>query len=157
MKGLVLDIGCGKNRLVREYRDRGGFGFGIEVFDWGGLDLMIDDAGRLPLRNGTFDTATMIACINHIPNREEALSEVHRVLKDDGSLVLTNLTPFVSAVWHAYAFWDRDQHERGMQEGEVYGLRKDELETLLRKANFVIREKQGFSWGLNTIYVCTKK
>ncbi len=78
------------------------------------------------------------------------------MLKSDGRLILTNLTPVISTIWHKFAYWDQDQHQRGMKEGEVYGLSRSDIERMLSQAGFAIAEKRRFSWGLNTIYRCKK-
>ncbi len=39
VRGRLLDIGCGKNRLARAYREKGGDGIGVDVYDWGNVDL----------------------------------------------------------------------------------------------------------------------
>lgn len=156
MSGYALDVGCGENRLIREYRDEGGSGVGVDVYDWGPQDILVENTARLPFDDETFDTVTLMACINHIPNREEVLIELRRVLRDEGKLVLTNLTPRLSLIWHKFAFWDDDQHERGMKEGELYGLDNSYLMKILTEAGFVLERKRPFSWGLNTIYMCAK-
>jgi hypothetical protein len=70
--------------------------------------------------------------------------------------VITNLTPAISRLWHAWAFWDKDQHQRGMKEGEVWGFSHDELAWLLKQAEFQIVKRQRFSWGFNNLYICMK-
>lgn len=155
-QGYMLDIGCGPNRLVNDYRGMGHEGLGVDVFDWGGQDLLVEDTAALPFDDATFDTVTMIACINHIPNRDKVLVEARRVLKPDGRLLVTNLTPMISVIWHKIAFWDKDQHERGMEEGEVWGFSDAEMRELFRDSGFTVAGKRRFSWGLNNIYVCHK-
>ena len=157
MSGKTLDIGCGDNRLINEYRQKGGEGIGVDVYNWGKQDLVVEDTARLPFDDAEFDTVTMIACINHIPNREAVLKEVHRVLRPYGRLVLTNLTPALSYVWHRYAFWDEDQHKRGMKAGEVYGLSTSLLLEMLARADLTLEHHSRFSLRLNAIYVCRKK
>ena len=78
------------------------------------------------------------------------------MLKPQGRLVVTNLTPLVSALWHKVAFWDKDQHERGMAEGEVYGFSHAQLQEMLDKGGYTIADRRRFSWGLNSIYICRK-
>jgi hypothetical protein len=55
-----------------------------------------------------------------------------------------------------YAFWDKDQHQRGMREGEVFGLKDSEVEALTTKSGFLPQMKRYFSWNLNTIYLYRK-
>jgi SAM-dependent methyltransferase len=154
--GRVADIGCGFNRLVRKYREAGGDGIGIDVYPWDGVDLVVEDSSRLPFEEGSFDTVTFVACLNHIPNRESVLREAHRILKPDGRLVFTNLPPLLSLLWHKWAFWDHDRHERGMAQGEVWGFRREELEAMMKGAGFRVARRVRFSWGINQLYVCDR-
>jgi SAM-dependent methyltransferase len=157
VRGRLLDIGCGTNRLVRQYKEAGGDGVGVDVYPWPGVDTVVEDSARLPFADSAFDTATFVACLNHIPNREAVLREARRVVADDGHLVLTNLRPFVSRIWHAWAFWDKDQHERGMKDGEIWGFEPDELVVLLSRSGWRVVERQSFSWGLNELWLCAKE
>ena len=117
VKGELLDIGCGLNELTRRY----GSGIGCDVYDWGDVDLIVEDTSNLPMDEASFDTVTIIATLNHIPNRDEVLVETHRVLRAGGRIIITMVPPAISAVWHKLrAPWDDDQHERGMVEGEVF-------------------------------------
>jgi len=154
VQGALLDIGCGTNELVKRYRESGGNGTGVDVYPWKGVDHVVENSAALPLGDNSIDTVTFVACLNHIPNREETLTEAHRVLNNNGRLVVTNITPFISRIWHAYAFWDHDQHERGMEEGEVFGFTTKEMQVLLTRSGYQIEKMVRFSWGLNQLYVC---
>lgn len=156
VQGKLLDVGCGANRLVCEYRATGGEGCGVDIYPWIGVDEVVEDTSRLNYPDSSFDAITFVACLNHIPNRSEVLLEAHRLLASEGRLVLTNLTPWVSRIWHAYAFWDRDQHERGMKEGEKWGFNSDEFKEILLTSGFIIDERIRFAWGLNEMWICRK-
>jgi SAM-dependent methyltransferase len=152
--GRLLDIGCGENHLVKKYREMGGQGIGVDVYPWDGVDMLVQDSSNLPFADDSFDAVTFIACLNHIPNREDVLREAIRLLVHDGIMILTNLHPFVSRVWHAWAFWDTDQRERGLKQGEVWGFTGKQLRELLDRTGFTVELMRRFSWGLNQIYVC---
>lgn len=152
VRGRLIDIGCGENHLVKRYRAGGGEGLGVDVYPWPGADLVVDDTASLPQADASFETATLVACFNHIPNRVDVLAELHRVLVPGGHLIVTNLSPTISRIWHAWAFWDEDQHERGMKEGEVWGFTRDQLVALVQDAGFRLEDEGGFSWGLNQYY-----
>lgn len=154
VKGRLLDIGCGNNGLVKAYRQRGEEGIGIDTYAWEGVDEIIENSSQLPYASESVDSVTFVACINHIPYREEALIEARRILRPNGRLIVTNLTPLLSRVWHAMAFWDSDQHERGMETGEVFGFTTKDLVSLLRKTGFVVEKRVLFSWFCNQLYVC---
>jgi len=157
MRGYVLDIGCGDNGLVRQYRNQGGRGLGLDVYDWGGQDLLVKNSAVLPFDDNTFDTVMLIACMNHIPNRQEVLIESRRVLNPDGTILFTRMTlaPLLSPIWHKYAFWDEDQTERGMKEGEVWGLSMKDVTQLLARAGLEIKSESSFNWGLHKLYICS--
>jgi 2-polyprenyl-6-hydroxyphenyl methylase/3-demethylubiquinone-9 3-methyltransferase len=49
----------------------------------------IADATALPFRNGTFDFVICVDVIEHIPEDRKLLQEIQRILKSNGSLVLS--------------------------------------------------------------------
>lgn len=156
VRGKLLDIGCGPNRLVREYRAKGGEGIGVDVYPWPGVGLLVKDTADLPFDDNSFDTVTFVGCINHIPNRDLVLKEVARVVRPDGQLLVTFMLPVVSWIWHIWAFWDKDTHERGIGEGEVWGFFPHEMTTLLEGAGWRVIERGSMSWGLNNIWRCER-
>lgn len=152
IRGRLLDVGCGFNNLVRCYS---GQGIGVDVFPWPGIDVRIGDAARLPFGSETFDTVTIIAALNHIPNREAALREVHRVLRPGGRLVLTMIGPLTGVI--AHLLFRQDEHVRGgMVEGERQGLRHRDVRRALAAAGFSLTHAQSFQLGLNRVYVGDK-
>ena len=155
LKGRALDIGCGTNELMKAYgSDKG---VGVDVHPWEGCDLVVEDTAKLPYKDGEFDTIAIIAALNHIPNRAEVLKEASRVTKKNGRLVMTMIPPGISRIWHVLRSpWDVDQTERGMIEGEVYGLTNRQITKLLKDAGFEISERHRFMLGVNCVTVATK-
>ena len=152
--GYLLDIGCGMNKLVRQY----GNGIGVDVFDWGDLDLLVEDTSKLPFNDNSFDTITVLAALNHIPNREEVIKETFRLLKDDGSVIITMLTPRVSKIWHFLRKpWDEDQKKRKMKENEVFGFTKKQILEMFGSMGFDLYSHKKFMLGLNSLFVFKKK
>jgi SAM-dependent methyltransferase len=151
IRGRLLDVGCGFNNLVRSY----GSGVGVDVFRWPGIDVLIGDAAALPFRDATFDTVSIMAALNHIPNRRAALEEVRRVLHQDGRLIVTMIGPLTGIV--AHAIFRQDEEARGgMRPGEKNGLTGRDLIALLTASGFVVRYVQRFQLGLNSVYVASK-
>ena len=149
IQGRLLDIGCGYNLLVKTYGD----GVGVDVYPWEGADLVVDNTAHLPYPERSFDTITILAALNHIPNREEVLAECRRLLKQDGRLIVTMIPPGLSRVWHFLRSpWDNDQHERGMKSGEVFGFTRKEMLGLFERAGFKCEFSQGFSL-VNRVYI----
>src|SRR3989338_5948942 len=144
-RGKGIDIGCGANRMIKKYRASGNDGIGIDVYPWEGADLIvIKNTDCLHFETESFDCASFVASLNHIPNRVEVLKEVYRILKPGGLLIITNLTPFVSLIWHKIAFWDIDQKVRGIKEVEVYGFTDKKLKKMVSNEGFVLVKKCSF-------------
>lgn len=154
IRGRLLDIGCGTNILIRTY----GNGIGVDVHDWGDVDQLVSDSANLPFPDLAFNTVTIIAALNHIPNRREVLKECKRLLAPGGRLIITMLSPWISRIWHMLRSpWDTDQRERGMKEGEVYGITKKNILSLVAEQGFEMIGNKRFMLGLNSIYLFKKK
>jgi SAM-dependent methyltransferase len=118
IRGRLLDIGAGPNTLVKRYGD----GVGVDVVEWGGGAVLVEDTSALPFDDGSFDTVTLIACLNHIPYREAVLREARRLLRPEGRLIITMINPVLGDVGHAVWWYSEDKHRGGMKEGEVGGM-----------------------------------
>lgn len=150
VSGRLLDVGCGFNQLVRHYPN----GIGVDVHPWPGADIVVNDTATLEWESESFDTITILAALNHIPNRMAVLNECRRVLRPGGRVVITMLTPRTSRIWHwLRAPWDADQRDRGMQPGEVFGFTSAQLIELFTRAGFTLLSRQRFMLGLNRVYV----
>jgi SAM-dependent methyltransferase len=157
-RGMLLDIGCGMNELVRNYRMIQGMAIGVDIHPWPGVDLVCDTI-NLPFPDVQFDTVTLLACLNHIPysKRNTVLVEARRVLKDEGQLMLTMINPVVGFFAHKIRHrYDPDQLERGMGEEEANGLWKKNVEKLLGDNGFRIEQTVPFVFGLNRLYIAQK-
>jgi 2-polyprenyl-6-hydroxyphenyl methylase/3-demethylubiquinone-9 3-methyltransferase len=96
---LVLDVGCGEGRFAAELARRGFVVVGVDVAgeplrraraQHPGLDLRIVPAeGTWPLADASFDVVWAGETIEHVADTIGWLSEVGRVLRAGGSLVLS--------------------------------------------------------------------
>ena len=132
---------------------------GVDVHDWGSVDYIVEDSAKLPFDDASFDTVTIIAALNHIPNREDVLTECGRLLKTNGRIIVTMITPRISAMWHALRSpWDADQRERGMTEGEIFGFTSEQLVgTCAAGMDLHSSTRKRFMLWLNSVYVFEKK
>lgn len=163
VRGRLLDVGCGNNRLVEAHRRQvdpsvAAECVGIDVYPWPDVDRVVEDTRELPFPDRAFDTVTIVAALNHIPYREQALAEVSRVLAPEGRLVMTMIPAGVSRVWHLLRKpWDADQTERGMSEGEVWGLSRRQVRAALESARFAVVHEERFMLGLNRLTVARRR
>lgn len=153
IRGRLLDIGCGINKLSKVYGD----GIGIDVYQFGGADFIFENTTDIPFNNESFDTITIVGALNHIPKKKEVLREMHRVLKTDGQLIITMIPPMISKIWHFFRFpWDRDQKERGMKKGEVYGMTREETKNILVETGYKVMKEKSFMLYVNRLTIARK-
>jgi ubiquinone/menaquinone biosynthesis C-methylase UbiE len=56
-------------------------------------DVVIGEAGALPLADGSIDCAYLVTVLGEIPDRPRALRELHRVLAPRATLSVTETLP----------------------------------------------------------------
>lgn len=149
LKGQLLDIGAGSNNLVKRY----GKGIGVDIHDWGGGALVVENTSHLPFENETFDTITFVACLNHIPYRQAVLQEAKRLIKPDGRLIITMINPLLGDIGHTIWWYGEDRHRGGMEEGEVGGLWKKDIIQMCEDAGFCLQLHRRFVYGMNNLYL----
>jgi len=95
----VLDLGCGTGRFVAAARDAGADVVGVDIAERAlerarrvapGADLrLVSDDGTLPLGHGEVDLVWCSEVLEHVPDTAGFLTEVRRVLRRGGRLLLT--------------------------------------------------------------------
>lgn len=90
-KSKILDIGCAKGFLVKDFLDLGMDAYGIDISEYALLNsvdgthgrLHLGSAKKLPFASNTFDCVISINTIHNLPRSEckLALSEIMRVSK----------------------------------------------------------------------------
>lgn len=153
---LILDIGCGSARDLIVFANTGAICVGID-FSCGMLSrgketinrteirnvhLIRAEVSKLPFKSAVFDKASCSEVIEHLPNWEEAIAEVNRVLKMEAGLVittpnrhslygftkkLTDLLGLVGITLHPYDKWKT----------------QNEVTTILEKYDMVVDKKLG--------------
>ena len=155
VRGKLLDIGCGCNNLVGNYK---GEGTGIDIFPWPGVDFVVEDTARLNFPNGTFNTVTFVACLNHIPNRKKVLKEANRILKPGGKIILTMISRRIGSIWHFFnRLWEERSKGRKFKQGEIGGLDCNEVIQLIKEAGFVLERREKFLFGINNLFIAKKQ
>jgi ubiquinone/menaquinone biosynthesis C-methylase UbiE len=101
----VLDIGCGTGIFASQVLERlpGAHVWGLDLSDGmlaqaqarcrataGRLHLVQGDSERLPFASDSFDVVTCSHSFHHYPRQERVLSEMHRVLRPGGRLLIVD-------------------------------------------------------------------
>jgi ubiquinone/menaquinone biosynthesis C-methylase UbiE len=97
----VLDVGCGNGYVLSKYAREGAETFGVDItetaidlcrkrFDQERLkgDFRVANAEDLPFEAETFDCVCAMGVLHHTPRTADAVSEIHRVLKKSGKLIV---------------------------------------------------------------------
>jgi len=142
--GTLMDLACGDNRLVRKY----GSGTGVDITNYGNVDVLCSDFSSLPFAGGEFDTVTILAALNYFEDPGGVVREIGRVLKSDGTLLVTFLNQEVSRIWHTV----KEKHTTPRP-----AFSEAELALYLQGAHLRVIEKKTFMLGLNTIYFIKKQ
>jgi len=166
IRGRVLDIGAHDNALLSLYRreaitrrtgqDAADTSVGVDVVDWGGGCTIVPSSMELPFSDCSFDTVTIVASLNHIPERAATLREARRVLRPDGRIVLTMIGRFVGALGHALWWYSEEKH-RYADEDELMGMAPEDVIQLLNGAGFQLVERRRFAYGLNSVFVAVRR
>jgi SAM-dependent methyltransferase len=121
----ILDAGCGVGKFNRAIRNAERV-LAID-FSWealirfqkpvcSSLGLVQSDITRMPVRNQVFDVALSCQVLSHLPTpelRSQFLSELARVLKPGGRLILT-------AMHYSFRYRRRHVPQEAMKEGSFY-------------------------------------
>lgn len=157
----LLDIGCGSDfYLLRQVKNKikSGVGLDIAAKNYSDEKLTIKKAklgGRLLFQNGSFDTVTMIAFIEHIDKPKKMLAECNRVLKKGGCVIITTPMSRAKIFWEILVNLGLTE-EKSTEEHKHYFLPK-EIEGLLKKSGFKVVVSKKFQFGMNYIAVGKKK
>ena len=99
-----------------------------------------------------------MACLNHIPNRQESVNAAYKLLNKDGRVLVTMITPR----WGKFIHWirfrnDPDHKDRHIDHNhELLGMSAAQVTTILRKAGFKTITRKRFVFGLNNLFVAEK-
>ena len=165
----IADLGCGNGRFYKFLKksklniDYVGVDNNTSLLEkaqksFPNVKFVKGDLLTLPIQDNHIDTAIAIASLHHIPStklREKAISEMFRILKKDGILIITVWNLFQSKykkyIWksrlrHILSFGKYDWHDTFIPWGHsgvkryYYAFKQKELRKLLKKNFEIIRE-----------------
>ncbi len=172
-ESLMLEGGCGMGNYLAYYSARG---YNVVGLDFAqvtlktlhvrqpALKLAGGDVSALPYADKTFDLYYSGGVVEHFEKGTEAsLAEAHRVLKDDGILLIS--VPYYSPLRRLMRHF-RKRDWRTVERAEVddgdllpgkkffqYAYQTSEFQKLLCDAGLKVIEKQGYAvlWGLSDL------
>jgi SAM-dependent methyltransferase len=89
VKGTVLDVGCGRRPYEKTFFAGATTYIGTDYLSERSQPDVISSALQIPFKPGAFDTVVSTEVLEHVPEPLRALTEMRRVLKPGGHLVLS--------------------------------------------------------------------
>jgi SAM-dependent methyltransferase len=156
----VLDVGCADGALFRYLGARASGGVGVDPtlrrpVDRGSYRLLPrafpDGLGNVE-DLGSFDVITMLATLEHIPERSwgSLRARCLAVLTPGGRLVITVPSPAVDRILHLLL---RLRLIRGMGVHEHHGFDPSDTRRVFPRPDFRLIEHRRFQLGLNNLFV----
>ncbi len=117
---VVLDLGCGKGRVARLALERGAREtVGVDVSEAmlkaaaaslpaASVRWVRADGRTLPFKAASFDVVICALMMGHVDDLEAALSEIARVLRPGGLLLLSDFHPYATLRGWQRAFTDAE-------------------------------------------------
>jgi len=107
--GRILDVGCGDGYFLNYMKDKGWETYGVEPEEVGSkyakdvlkVNVFIGELKEACYPNKYFDVITLFEVLEHLHDPSANLSEIGRILKEDGLLVITvpNFTGFAYKIF----------------------------------------------------------
>lgn len=150
----ILDCGCGIGILLSELKKKYDEPCGIDL----SLDMLrlvpselnkkvgsviAGDAECLPYKKEGFDAIICRGVVHHLPDRERGISEIKRILRRDGALVLSE--PCNDALFIKWARFLLYKFSKKFDE-EDKGFNSNELKALLEETGFRLERVERFGY-----------
>lgn len=146
----VLDVGCASGYMISEISKHypSAKFTGVDSYDkviahgkknYPHIKFQVANAEKLPFKNQEFDLLICYETIEHITNPLKALKEMKRVLRKNGTLILTmdSGSLLFRVVWF---FWENTKG-KVWKGAHLHPFHHEELTELIRRAGFKINQK----------------
>ncbi len=97
----ILDLGCGKGFFLEVLKDHNSNLYGADISPMmiryanerigKRVELKVADSENLPWEDSAFDIIVCILSFHHYPNPEKSFSEMKRLLKNNGHLIIAEM------------------------------------------------------------------
>ena len=161
-----LDIGCASGYMVSQIANFFPHSkyFGIDIYDkaidyakktYPCVEFKVASAGKLPFKDNTFDLILFYETIEHVEDPKASLEEIKRVLKKDGTLILTmdSGSLLFRLVWF---IWENTKGKI-WQGAHLHPFHHTELEQLIINSGFRMKNKIFSFLGMEVTFILSKK
>ena len=158
----VCDLGCGAGApFLHHVASRLARGIGLDEHAGESKQdnisiVRADITTELPLESGQFDHVTMLAVLEHLVEPERVLAQAYRLLRPDGSLIMTWPSSAVDPLLEILTRIKLVHGELGFAQHQPR-IPTAELKSMLQKIGFARIEHGKFELGLNNWLVAHKE
>lgn len=160
-----LDVGCASGYMISQIAAFFPYSkyFGIDIYDkaidyakktYPHIKFKTASADKLPFKDNTFDLILFYETIEHVENPKACLKEIKRVLKKNGTLILTmdSGSLFFRLVWF---IWENTKGKI-WQGAHLHPFHHTELEQLIRNSGFRMKNKIFSFLGMEVTFILSK-
>lgn len=160
--GNCLDVGCASGFMTNEIMQvfpqakyhgidtyERAINFGKKMYPQ--INFKVASAEKLPFKDNSFDLVLFYETIEHVEDPLKSLTEIRRVLKSKGKLILT----MDSGNWLFRLVWFIWEKTSGKvwQGAHLHPFNHRSLEKIIKKAKFRIKKKIFSHWGMEVTFV----
>lgn len=152
----ILDVGFGDGSLLKLLAKHSFNAFGIDISeknieklrreterDRVRVDVRLGDINDIPFPDKDFDIIVVAEVLEHIPDLNKSIKEISRVLKKDGSVVIS--VPFGQKIKYERCV---NCHQLTPRDGHLHSFAKDSLSKILLQNNLETKStRMRFSKG----------
>lgn len=161
----ILDVGCAggmtTNEISKIFPESKIVGVDIykEAVTYGRkiyphIKFLVADAHNLPFDNNSFDLCICYETIEHVEEPQRVLSEIKRVTHKNGRAIIAmdSGSLLFRIVWW---LWEKTKG-KVWQGAHIHPFTHNELEKLIRKAGFKVKEKRFSHLGMEISFLLSK-
>jgi ubiquinone/menaquinone biosynthesis C-methylase UbiE len=158
----LLDIGCGFNyrflSYIEPYIEHGtGIDFKVQELSYQKIKIInmkLDEV--LPFNDCSFDAVTMLAVLEHIDKPKQIISDIYRVLKFEGKLILTVPGKLAKPALEFLAFKLGVVNKKEIEDHKKYYDLQELSQLVSYIDGFEIIKHNHFQFGMNNFCVIKK-
>lgn len=151
--GVIVDIGHAQNP---NRQLTGSEVYGVDIVDVPlpfnytrgfKIDLNTD---KLPFTDASVDTVTMGCTLAHVAAPLRVLGEIHRILKENGKLILSTPNPnyYWENVLNIFYYYFKNRVVAAKHEEHFYDFTRYNIRTIADRMGFVLEKEVGCTFAL---------
>lgn len=119
------------------------------------IKLIWADAHKLPFKARTFDLVLCTEVLEHVEDPQVVLSEIKRVLKNDGMAIIEMDSGNI--LFRASWYWWTNIRKGVWRDAHIHLFNADKLERTIKRSGFKIKKRSFFNFSMGVVFLLEKK